>query len=331
MPFTTGPQVGSPTALRNVQVDALATQIHYRHHIQPIWEALYPLDRGVFASDPRELQGRTNPVITAGYRDLLATKDRPGIFVEHGAGQTYSGRAPAHAGGRGRESVRLFVNPSLSVADRNQQAYPNAESIAVGSPVMDRHLREHRKPEPGLVAIAFHWNAQVCPESRSAFLHYHHVIGKLAREREVIGHGHPRVERSLRRFFAERGIRWASLDEVYERAAVLVVDNSSIGWEFMSLDRPVVWLNAPWYRRRAEHGMRFWEYADAGVQVDEPGELSFAISEALMDTNTKRRHEVIEQVYSHTDGKAALRAADAIASLVNEGSTGCHSTTQANM
>jgi hypothetical protein len=300
---------------RSVLVDAFATQPHYRDHITPIWNQIFPLDRGVFARNAGQLAGRTNPVVVAGYLDLFLVRDRPVIFVEHGAGQTYSGRAPAHPGGRGREAVRLFICPSERVAELNRTAYPNTPAVAVGAPTMDYYHHRPPRPEAGVVAVAFHWNAQVCPESRSAFLHYRNVLGSLARERQVIGHGHPRIEEPLRKFYAKVGIPWVSLDEIYRRAEVLVVDNSSIGWEFLSLDRPVVWLNAPWYRRSVEHGMRFWELADSGVQVDEPGELSFAVSEALMDTRRVRRHEVIEQVYFACDGKASLRAADAIAAL----------------
>jgi hypothetical protein len=299
--------------LRNVQVDAFASQSHYRDHLTPIWESLYPLNRGTFASSPAEIEA--NPVMVAGYRDLFMVKDRPVILVEHGAGQVYgSGKIAAHAGGRGRTSVRLFICPSERVAELNRQAYPEAASIAVGAPTMDIYHRQPPKPDAGVVGIAFHWNAQVCPESRSAFLHYRGVLSRLARAREVIGHGHPRIAASLKRFYPKVGIRWASLDEVYRRAEVLVVDNSSVGWEFMSLDRPVVWLNAPWYRRGVEHGMRFWEFADSGIQVDEPEDLDFAVAEALMDTTPqqRRRHEVIEQVYAATDGHAAERAARAI-------------------
>ena len=91
-----------------------------------------------------------------------------------------------------------------------------------------------------------------------------------------------------------------------------MVDNSSIGWEFLSLDRPVVWLNAPWYRRNVNYGLRFWDFADAGVQVEEPHDLRFAITEALMDTNRARRREAVADIYAYTDGRASERAARAI-------------------
>lgn len=303
---------------RNVQLDALATLPNYRAHLVPIWESLFPLMRGRFATKEWELRGRSNPVMVASYADLVPVKDRPIFFVEHGSGQTYSTANSAYPGGRNRQSVKLFICPSDRVADLNAERYPDAHTAVVGCPPLDPYHRSPPKPEPGLVALAFHWDALGTPESRTAFKHYARILPHLAKEREVIGHAHPRIARTLRGFYERAGIRWASLDEVYRRASVMVVDNSSVGWEFMSLDRPVVWLNAPWYRREVEHGMRFWEFADSGVQVDGPGELPFAVSEALMDTTPqrRRRHEVIEQVYRFTDGHASERAADAIAALL---------------
>jgi hypothetical protein len=252
-------------------------------------------------------------VIVAGYKDLLAVKPRPVVLVEHGAGQTYGAGTPAHPGGRNRETVKLFICPSEQVAEKNRARY-DVPAVAVGAPTMDRFHRHPRKPEKGVVAVAFHWNALTAPEARTAFPYFRDSIAALSRERTVIGHGHPRVAESLRQFYAGVGIPWASLDEVYERAEVLVVDNSSVGWEFLSLDRPVVWLNAPWYRREVSYGMRFWELADSGVQVDQPEDLSFAITAALMDPpqQQRKRREAVAQVYVSTDGHAAERAARAI-------------------
>lgn len=268
--------------------------------------------RGIFATHPRELAGRPYPVIAAGYRDILAVKPRPVILIEHGAGQTYGAGNPSYPGGRNRETVALFICPSDRVADLNRERYPEVPAVAVGSPVMDYYHRNPSRPEPDIVGVAFHWNALVAPEARTALPHYAQAIAELASERTVVGHGHPRMEKVLRKFYLEHGITWVSLDEIYRRAEVLVVDNSSVGWEFLSLDRPVVWLNAPWYRRRVNYGLRFWDYADAGVQVDEPHELPFAITEALMDTHRARRREVVADIYAYTDGRASERAARAI-------------------
>lgn len=296
-----------------MKVDALATKSHYREHMQPVWDLLP--ERGVFAD--RQLTG-DGPVMVAAGIDYVSVKNRPVILMEHGAGQSYSGSHAAYAGGSQRESVVLFICPSEAVAKKNRKRYPNVPAVAVGSPKMDPWHLGARKPDSELVAVCFHWDCITCPESRWAFPHYAEAVRQLAQERPVIGHAHPRVYPQLAKWYVNNGIEpVSSLDEVFARASVMVADNTSAAWEFMSLDRPVVWLNAPWYRRRANHGMRFWDFADSGVQVNEPGELSFAIAEALMDTTPqqRRRREVIQQVYERTDGKAALRAAEAIAAL----------------
>src|SRR4029079_2253577 len=127
----------------------------------------------------------------------------------------------------------------------------------------------------------------------------------------TIGTAHPRIARAAEKAYADTGIEGASAEEFLRRAEVLACDNTSLGWEFISLDRPVVWLNAPWYRRGVEHGMRFWEWADSGVQVDEPEQLNAAIALALADepAQQERRREVAAQVYgchSAARGAAAI-------------------------
>jgi CDP-glycerol glycerophosphotransferase (TagB/SpsB family) len=138
----------------------------------------------------------------------------------------------------------------------------------------------------------------------------------LADRYEVIGHGHPRIWPVLEPQYRRFGIEpVAEFDDVMARAAVYVCDNSSTIYEFASTDRPVVVLNAPWYRREVEHGLRFWSLIP-GEQVAGPEELPRAIDRALAeDPYAERRREVVAEVYAYTDGKAAARAADAIRAL----------------
>jgi len=130
----------------------------------------------------------------------------------------------------------------------------------------------------------------------------------------VLGHGHPRLWSRIARRWQSLGVEPVrELAEVLERADVLVADNTSAMFEFASLGRPVVVLNAPWYRRDVEHGLRFWSHVP-GVQVDHRGLLVPAVDEALRnpDATAAQRAAATRAAYAHTDGMAAARAAQAI-------------------
>jgi len=285
-------------------IDAYASEPHYRDHIAPVLEALPDSLRGSWN------RHGTGPVIVAGYKDLLAVGDRPVILMEHGAGQTYGGGHPSYAGGRNREGVKLFLCPSERVAELNRARYPQTPTVAIGCPKLDALIGI--KPKRGTIGFAWHWNAQVCPESRSALRHYAPFLGDVAERHETVGTAHPRIMRAAAKVYADAGIEIVSAEGLVARAEVLVVDNSSIGWEFIALDRPVIWANAPWYRKDAHHGLRFWE--DADIQVDDSSEIEDAISVATEDApeHRLRRRSIADAIYGQRDGHSAERAAAAI-------------------
>jgi CDP-glycerol glycerophosphotransferase (TagB/SpsB family) len=109
-------------------------------------------------------------------------------------------------------------------------------------------------------------------------------------------------------------VPWVDRETILDQADVLVVDNSSLGWEFMALDRPVVWLDAPWYRQRVEHGLRFWRWACAGLRVSGPGEIGEAVDRARADDppRAQLRAMATREIYSFTDGSSTDRAVTAI-------------------
>lgn len=174
-------------------------------------------------------------------------------------------------------------------------------------------------PEGTVVAFSFHWENPLVPESRSALAHYRRHLGPLigairASGGEVIGHGHPRAWGALWRLWKELGVEAVpELDAVFGRASVFVADNTSALYEFASLDRPVVVLNAPWYRRDVEHGLRFWETIP-GIQVDDGTDLLDAVAEAVADPPylSAVRRDAVARTYASTDGHASERAVRAI-------------------
>jgi CDP-glycerol glycerophosphotransferase (TagB/SpsB family) len=149
------------------------------------------------------------------------------------------------------------------------------------------------------------------------------MIEQVAANYSIIATAHPRLQERVEYRYRDlsekfgRQFEWTEdADEIIRWADVLSVDNSSLGFEFMAVtDRPVVWLNSPLYREQMNHGLRFWEWADSGVQVNHRANWVDGIREALEDhpAQKARRRECVQHVYGHTlDGRAAERAGDAI-------------------
>jgi hypothetical protein len=101
-------------------------------------------------------------------------------------------------------------------------------------------------------------------------------------------------------------------DTVRRRASVLVADNTSLAYEMAHLMRNVVTLNAPWYRRDVEHGLRFWSHPP-GTQVDSPDEL-YDLDLLKLEWSP----EPAEAAYgsSFNDGHAGMRAAAWLMSVI---------------
>lgn len=280
-----------------MRLDVVASLRHYADHLRPVWDALEPAERGTFARTARRLTG--DAVLVASYRDLLTVRrrGRPIIFFEHGCGYTYddltADAGTSYAGGGRRDDVVLFVSPNEYVRRRNQHAWPGVPEVVVGSPRMDELLRVakayQRDTLQPMIAVSFHWRCDVVPEAEPATTHFQAALPDLAARFTVLGHGHPRDWEALRRMW--RGLEVepvADFADVVRRADLYVVDTSSTLYEFAALDRPVVVLNAPWYRRDVRHGLRFWEHSDVGLNVDEPADLVATVTTALRDSPEMR-------------------------------------------
>lgn len=322
-------------------IDAYWSLRHYADHIRPVFDALPPAIRGT-AYTPETLRHRdhSRPVIVASYRDAEAVAPSPYVLVEHGAGQTYeadgrSRRNPSYSGGDGHERCLLFLCPSERVAERWRARY-DAPAAVVGSPRLDRWGQgastarccatpaaepgSSRHPAPApvpIVAVTFHADLAVCPETRTAWHYYDAFLPRLCADPRwrVVGHGHPRLWPTIRRRWQQLGVAHSpDPDEVLAQADVLVMDNTTLGYDAAALGIPVVCLNIPAYRRDVEHGLRFWS-APPGVQVDHPAELPDAIMRALADPPALRaiRERAALAAYDGlVDGKASERAAAAI-------------------
>lgn len=312
---------------------------HLWDHLRPIWDALDPSIRGnLYTGHDQQIrtvavaQGYDPhiglpppsdvPVLVASGNDLPAVKYA--ILAEHGVGQTYQGVAhQCWPGGEGRDNVWLFLCPNRPVADANLARYPNARAEVVGSP----HVEALRKLPPyplehQRIALSMHWEVGLIPELRTALPHYEHAYERLCRAfpDDFVMHGHPRSAQWFEWKAREWGVEYEpDLARLTQRAWCFVTDNSSAAYEWAALGRPVVHLNAPWFRRDVDHGTRFWDLADLGPQVDRPEDLEAAIHMAIADPApaAQRRQQIVRSLFGEdlSEG-AAARAARAIEAVL---------------
>jgi CDP-glycerol:poly(glycerophosphate) glycerophosphotransferase len=334
-------------------VDFFARRTHFVDHTLPIWEAMegargkfyvpeiiaeYAIGKGITdvvplrsTTDVSAIQCApegTSPLLVCAYGDLQAAKrkspQRPFIMMEHGVGLTPSEAHAGYAGGTGmRRQVDLFLAPNDFIRTKTAKAIPGVPQVVIGTPKMDPwahrgwEIREH-KP---VVCISFHWNGEkVSREAGNAFLHYRDVLDDLAHQDDfkLIGHGHPKYMWFLEKEYQARGIEVVyDFEEVMERADLYVNDCSSTMYEFCVTGKPVVIVNAPWFRRDVDLGIRFWQYTDIGPMINEPEQLLGAIYKMIQlpcDYETQRE-QMVKDLYPFL-GCSAQRAAGAILGFV---------------
>ena len=313
-------------------IDVLASAPHYADHLSAVFGALPAESRGSFMTGDRQTaervrelghepvppDGSDRPTLVASFGDLkrAGSLGRPRVaLMEHGAGQSYGGRdRSAHhgsyAGGRGRDGASLFLHPGQHPAERDRKAYPSARVEVVGSPHLDT-LPKRVGAKGRVVAFSFHFNSPFAPETKNAYAWAWPAILKLRGSYELLGHAHPNLYPYIFRRYRRAGIEpVASFADVCRRADVYICDNSSTLFAFAATGRPVVVLNPPWYSRDVNHGLRFWEAADVGVQCNALGDLPALIDEALKDkaAQKRKREAALDLVYAYRSG-AAKRAA----------------------
>lgn len=294
-------------------ISRIASQPQYAAHLDPLWAAL-----------PAEIKGPGDAVIVASARDLASVRRRYRrvAYMEHGIGQSYgpTNRNPAYPGGRGRDTVDLFLSPNATAAAADRAAYPSARVEIVGDPRLD--TLPARVPGPPCVAIAWHWDHPGWkPWPLSALRHYKGVLAELAAAFPLLGHAHPMASGSAAAMYRNLGIEFTpDFDEVCRRADLFIADNTSCLYEFASTGRPVVVLNSPEWDRSIELGLRFWAAAGVGINVEQPADLIPAVERALTDPPEVRaeRQAALDVAYGFRTG-AAQRAADVVMDWLGAG------------
>jgi hypothetical protein len=303
------------------KIDFLASERHFVDHIFPVYTALPAEVRGNFTigSVPPNPERLT---VVSSFGDYKKAQG-PIIYIEHGVGFSFGNGHTSYAGSPDRERVVLFLSVNEQVDGLNRAAHPTKKHAIVGSPKLDAWVARGPKGRVGrpTVAFSFHWDCRVVPETRSAFPVYSDEIQRMLRfpgklQWDVVGHGHPRLWPSIEKFWRRNKVRGLKeFNDVVTVSDVYVADATSTIYEFAALNRPVVVLNAPYYRRNVDHGLRFWRNIP-GIQVDDPRDLKAAIDEAVFrDTFEKERKAITEIVYPHL-GESSARAAQAILELL---------------
>lgn len=291
-------------------IDVWCTRPHYAKHLRPLWDALPADYRGTWhdaLDDPMGDLGHTVMLVGA-YRDLDWMRPRYArlALVEHGIGQTYNDdpRHPAYPGGS-RTPYDLLLAPGAHVVDPSA-----AQIVTIGCSAAAGH--DSGIGDRTRMAISFHWDCGVSPEAGSSFWEYlPHLEDQASQIGGLLVHAHPLIQDDV---FEQLNGRWSlvpcpDFDQVLDQAAVYAVDNSSTLFEFAALDRPVVVLNAARYRRSARHGKRFWEWADIGLNVDDPSQLAATMKQSLgEDPQGDRRRTIVGECYqgNTADGVSAL-------------------------
>lgn len=289
-----------------MRVHAYHSLAHYGDHLHEIWRHLPSEIRGEFvqtrfipkADDPADV------IMVAGFGDIKLARQRRVVFVEHGAGQRYVDlpeKADPYYGGPYPPNVIAYLGPRQSCVDST-----GLPGFAMGAPICDPY---ELFGEEKVCAFTWHWKARrVCPEADSALNYYVDWLPTIVKELqadgwEVLGHRHPRLTSAMG-MWRKLGIVEVTAEIVRRRASLLFSDNTSLAYEMAYTLRNNIVLNAPWYRRDVEHGLRFW---------DNPPGAMFDSSEDLLDNIHDLPMEVpdIEAVYgrTHSDGNDGLRAA----------------------
>ena len=317
-------------------IDCQAAEPQFADHLAPVYRAL--ADPGDFIVDSSVFEcgypvpdrwppfvtradDYSRPVLVASYGDVKKARmqGRKRIaYIEHGAGQSYGNGHGSYAGGKDRDDVSLFLMPNHYSADLWRAAYPRARVEVVGCPKLDTLPRKDPS-EPLTIAIGFHWDCHLFPETLSAFGHFRTALEPLRDAYNLIGHGHPRAwdrPPNLLRRYRRAGIEAVTdFTEVCRRADLFICDNSSAMYEFAATGRPVVVMNPPWYRKDVNYGLRFWD-AIPGPQVDDPNELIDTVARALQE-GPQSREQALSIVYPYRTG-AAQRAAGILNEWSNE-------------
>lgn len=315
-----------------IKLDFLARRRNYIDHLAPVWNK-FPIDRrGYFFISHKDADyavhelgpdglvifeehppKNSEAILVCSYGDLSKALSSGGkiITMEHGTGHSFG--TSAYPDGKGkREYVDLALVPNEYTA-KIVRAARSTKVIVIGTPKMDAVYNsldfgvdlQSSLPKEPVIAVAFHWGNRYSKpaESGSAWEHYKDILPEIAKQYKMIGHGHPLAREFYKNEFEKIGVEYVEdFREVIKRAHVYINDLSSTLYEFLVTGKPVIVLNAPWFRRELHWGIRFWDYSDVGINVEEPAELLPAIGRTIDEYNSihfMERYQAIVDLYPY--------------------------------
>jgi hypothetical protein len=301
-----------------------AREIHHRRHAKAIADKFeLPVE-----DDIKKITA--DYVVVFSYADLKLVDElgKKIIFSDHGTGFYYNEEHPSYAGSLlHRENVVLRLSPNESHAEMERKIL-KCPIVVVGLPKLDKYATKgyRLKRHCPRVAISFHFDCKVNPETRTSFGFFKPALPLLKGQFKVLGHGHPRLIDRIQHHYKVYGIpiKRSFEDEILEQADVYVCDNSSTIFEWLITKKPVVLLNPPFYRKAVEHkgNPRFWRHSGIGPLCEDPNDLPRCINYAIQHHKDylPNIEEARKEVLSFLDGKCADRAYQAINNLINENS-----------
>jgi hypothetical protein len=323
-----------------MKLDFLARRSHYIDHMAPIYHHLPAQFRGSFhvsadlveyarSQHIQDIQvfnksGEFDYVLTCGYGDMTAVtrmKRHKMINMEHGIGHGFGTAAYPNGPGR-RDAIDLCLYPNRYTADKALAVRQNEYEI-IGTPKMDAMVTTGSwAASTKTICISFHWGnpGQNPPESGTAFEHYKKIIPVLNKKYTLIAHGHPLARDHQKPIYRDMGVEFVDdFMDVCRRASIYINDLSSTMYEFLCTGKPVVVLNAPWFRREVNWGIRFWDYSDVGINVEDPGQLFDAIDQTFENylICEDARRKAIHDLYPF-HGYSAMITADVLVNYMEK-------------
>lgn len=258
--------------------------------------------------------------LVASKTDHLAAQKMGFMVVrcEHGVGQTYidGDSSGSYAGSTMHGNLFAFHAPGAHPFNKQRAGAPHVLAQRVGCPWLDSvpHKMDPKSAAGQPVGFGFHWDNTVRPETSATWKYWLGAVREMARHREVWVTCHPREFQAFVNALelpTGGSIKVThDLREMHQRVGVFCADNTSALYLMAALGHPVVVLNHPSYRDYLEHGLRFWDAADVGIQCGNPEDLEDAVAQAEECDREDMfyREEALRWVFYRTSGASVIEA-----------------------